>query len=136
MAMRLRYQAGDRAFAKTHDLHIAAFIHLADGFVGGSVLDPVSDIFGVAVGEMGAHAQLLGRAGLKKSMLRQNLDAVDARLVRPRPRRSSGNPFRQHPIIQRVDLKSFSALVRDGAVGLSSIKLRPGSLGTIRRPSA
>ena len=73
------------------------------------------DVFGVAIGEIRPHDQLLRLPGFRQKMPGQNLDALDARLIGLGPGRAGGDPFGQNLVINRTDFKTFSALVRDRA---------------------
>ena len=105
---------GDRAFAVADDLHFAVIIDLGDRGVRRGVFGPARHVFGVTVAEVGAHEQLLVCARCEDGVLRQNLEVIDAGVVRFRSGRAGGNPFRQDPVFQRTDIESFAAFVRDG----------------------
>ena len=51
-------------------------------------------------------------------MFGQNFDFLNARFFRFRRRRSGGDPFREHLVIDRIDFEAFAAFVRNGAGGL------------------
>ena len=62
-------------------------------------------------------------------MWREKLDTHDARVVHLGSRRPGGDPFREDPVIERVSLEAFAALVRDGAGGLEEHQTAPGIAG-------
>ncbi len=71
----------DRRLAVPGHLHQPGRADLGHRFVGRGELGPARDVFGMAVGEVGPHDQLLPGAGLEHRGARQDFEAIQPRVV-------------------------------------------------------
>ena len=82
------------------------------------VLGPGGDILAVSIREMSANTQALLLPGLQHHLRRIHVNGLNTRIIIPRRRSPRRNPFRQHPVLQRIRVEAHSTLVRHCTGGL------------------
>ena len=118
----------------TGHFHLPGVVHLAEGPVGRGELGPRPHVFAVAVGKVGPNQQLLLGPFFRTTCSGR----TSSRSIRGSLGGETGWPAAIHSARTRYSRESTAnrrpPLCGTAPVGLSRIRLRPGSEGTIRRP--
>ena len=119
---RVQHPAGvpqrDGRFPAAVHLHAAGIVHRRHAFIARSVAHPARHVAHTPVGILGAHHDLLLRAGFQGGQGREDFEARHRGIAVGWTWRARRDPFRDHAVFERIGGEPLAAAVRDRECGL------------------
>ena len=123
-----------RALAVADHRGLPGIIDIDDRLIRRRIFHMPRHVFHMSVRKMRTHRELLRRARLEFHEHRLDLQFLNARIIRLRPRRTLRDPLDERLPVRRIDLELLPALVRHGICRLQQ-KQRARRIGG-RNPSS